>query len=217
MDKVRVGILGSGDVGKALARGFLGLGQQVKVGSRSPEKLSDFVSQAGAGASAGTFEETAKFGDLIALATLGSGAEEAIRIAGADNFRGKVLIDATNPLDFSSGMPPKLFVGHTDSLGERVQRAAPEAKVVKAFNTAGNAYFVNPQFPGGPPDMFIAGNDAGAKKIVGQICRDFGWGVVDLGGIEMSRHLEAMCIVWVAHCAASGKWNAAFKMLHTSE
>jgi predicted dinucleotide-binding enzyme len=215
MKTINVGVLGSGDVGKALARGFLGLGQKVKIGSRSPEKLADFVKEAGDGASAGTFEEATRFGDLLVLATLGQAAEEAIRLAGADNFRGKVLIDATNPLDFSGGMPPKLFVGHTDSLGERVQRAAPEAKVVKAFNTVGNAYFVNPQFPGGPPDMFIAGNDAEGKKIVSQICRDFGWGVIDLGGIEMSRHLEPMCIVWVVHCASTGKWNAAFKMLHT--
>ena len=214
MKTMSVGILGSGDVGKSLARGFLGLGQKVTIGSRSPEKLSEFVAGAGEGATAGTFEEAAKFGDLLVLATLGSAAEEAIQLAGADNFRGKVLIDATNPLDFSGGMPPKLFVGHTDSLGERVQRWAPESRVVKAFNTVGNAYFVNPQFPGGPPDMFIAGNDAEAKKIVSRICTDFGWGVIDLGGLEMSRCLEPMCIVWVAHCASRGKWDAAFKMLH---
>src|SRR5439155_27301023 len=115
------------------------------------------------GVSAATFEETAAFGDLIALATLGNAAEEAIRLAGTKNFDGKVVIDATNPLDFSGGMPPKLFVGHTDSLGERVQRAIPDARVVKAFNTVGNAFFVNPDLPNGPPDMFIAGNDAAAQ------------------------------------------------------
>jgi predicted dinucleotide-binding enzyme len=212
MADINVGILGSGDVGKSLARGFAGVGHEVKIGSRSPEKLRDFASET-KGVSAGTFEETAAFGDLLALATLGTAAEEAIQLAGAKNFDGKVLIDATNPLDFSGGMPPKLFVGHTDSLGERVQRWLPGAKVVKAFNTVGNAFFVNPDFPNGPPDMFICGNDADAKKIVSQICAHWGWGVIDLGGIESSRHLEPMCMVWVLHGALSGSWTHAFKML----
>src|SRR5437773_1112915 len=169
MTNVNVGVLGSGDVGKSLARGFAGLGHKVMIGSRSPEKLGEFVKQT-PGVAAGTFEETAAFGDLMALATLGNAAEEAVRLAGTKNFDGKVVIDATNPLDFSGGMPPKLFVGHTDSLGERVQRAIPNARVVKAFNTVGNAYFVNPNFPDGAPDMFICGNDPDAKKIVAQIC-----------------------------------------------
>lgn len=210
---MKVGILGSGDVGKALARGFAGAGHQVMIGSRSPEKLSGFVKDT-AGVTSGTFDQTAKFGDLLALATLGVATEEAIRLAGRENFGGKVVIDATNPLDFSGGMPPKLFVGHTDSLGERVQRWLPGARVVKAFNTAGNAFFVNPQLPGGPPDMFIGGNDADAKKTVSQICEQWGWGVIDLGGIESARYLEPMCMVWVLHGALSGAWTHAFKMLH---
>src|SRR2546430_1366745 len=185
---MKVGILGSGDVGKSLARGFAGSGHAVKIGSRSPEKLRDFVAQTH-GVSSGTFDETAKFSDLIALATLGVATEEAVRLAGVNNFDGKVVIDATNPLDFSGGMPPRLFVGHTDSLGERVQRWLPKARVVKAFNTVGNAYFFKPDFPGGPADMFIGGNDAEAKKTVGQICKEWGWGVIDLGGIDASRYL----------------------------
>ena len=213
MATINVGILGSGDVGKARARGFAGVGHEVMIGSRSPEKLSDFAKET-KGVRAGTFAEAAAFGDVIALATLGTATEEAIELAGAKNFDGKVVIDATNPLDFSGGMPPKLFVGHTDSLGERVQRWIPNAKVVKAFNTVGNAFFVNPDFPNGPPDMFIAGNDAGAKKIVAQICEHWGWGVIDVGGIEGSRHLEPMCMVWVLHGALSGSWTHAFKMLH---
>ena len=213
MTTVNVGILGSGDVGKALARGFAGAGHQVMIGSRSPEKLADFARET-AGVSSGTFEETAKFGDVLALALLGVATEEALRLAGPKNFEGKVVIDATNPLDFSGGMPPKLFVGHTDSLGERVQRWLPGARVVKAFNTVGNAFFVHPDLPGGPPDMFIGGNDAEAKKIVSQICEHWGWGVIDLGGIESSRYLEPMCMVWVLHGALSGSWTHAFKMLH---
>jgi predicted dinucleotide-binding enzyme len=212
MKTVNVGILGSGDVGKALARGFISFGHDVKVGSRSPEKLAEFVKEAGPRGSSGTFAEAAAFGDVIVLATLGAAAEEAIDLAGKEHFRGKVVIDATNPLDFSTGAP-RLYIGHTDSLGEQVQRWLPEARVVKAFNTVGNAHMVHPDFPGGPPDMFIAGNDADAKKIVTQVCEAFGWGVIDLGGIEASRYLEPMCMVWVAYGIRSGSWSHAFKLL----
>ena len=212
MTIAKVGILGSGDVGKSLARGFAGVGHQVMIGSRSPEKLADFARET-PGVSSGTFEETAKFGDVLALALLGVATEEALQLAGPKNFEGKVVIDATNPLDFSGGMPPKLFAGHTDSLGERVQRWLPGARVVKAFNTVGNAFFVHPDLPGGPPDMFIGGNDAEAKKIVSQICEHWGWGVIDLGGIESSRYLEPMCMVWVAYGIRSGSWGHAFKLL----
>ena len=210
---MKIGILGSGDVGKSLARAFSATGNEVKIGSRSPEKLADFAAK-NKGVSAATFKETAQFGDIIVLATLGKAAEEAIKIADKANFKGKVLIDATNPLEFEPGKAPKLFVGHTDSLGERVQRWVPDAKVVKAFNTAGNALFYKPQLPDGPPDMFICGNDADAKKSVSQICKDFGWGVIDIGGIDGSRYLEAMCMTWVLHGVLSGTWTHAFKMLH---
>jgi predicted dinucleotide-binding enzyme len=213
MAKVNVGILGSGEVGKVLAAGFANLGHEVKVGSRDPEKLGDWVVATGERASAGTFAEAAAFGDLIVLATLGTGTKSAVELAGPSSFDGKVVIDATNPLDFSTGQPA-LFVGHTDSLGEMVQRWLPKARVVKAFNTVGNSLMVNPKLPGGPPDMFIGGNDEDAKKIVSQVCEHFGWGVIDLGGIEASRHLEPMCMVWVLHGFRSGSWTHAFKMLH---
>jgi predicted dinucleotide-binding enzyme len=210
--QMKVGILGSGDVGKSLARGFLSLGHEVKIGSRDPEKLRDWVASAGEKASAGTFEETARFGDLIALATLGSGAQNAIQLAGEANFDGKVVIDATNPLDFSSG-GPQLSVGFNDSLGEQVQRWLPKARVVKAFNTVGNAFFFKPDFPDGPPTMFIAGNDDESKRLVSQICEQFGWDISDLGGIESSRYLEPMCMTWVIHGIQSESWNHAFKLL----
>ena len=213
MQPVRIGILGSGDVGRALAAGFAGLGHDVKIGSRDPEKLRDWAGQAGPHVSTGTFAEVAAFGDVLVLATLGVGTEEAIKIAGIDAFDGKVVIDTTNPLDFSTGKP-MLSIGHTDSLGEVIQRLLPKAHVVKAFNTVGNALMVNPSLPGGPPDMFLCGNDDGAKKIVTQICTHFGWGVIDLGGIEASRYLEPMCLTWVLHGMRSGSWRHAFKMLH---
>jgi hypothetical protein len=212
MQLVRIGILGSGDVGRALAAGFAGLGHNVKIGSRDPEKLREWA-EGREHVSTGTFAETARFGDVLVLATLGVATEEAIRLAGIDAFDGKVVIDTTNPLDFSTGMP-RLSIGHTDSLGEVVQRLLPQARVVKAFNTVGNALMVNPQLPGGPPDMFLCGNDEDAKKIVSQVCAHFGWGVVDLGGIEGSRYLEPMCLVWVLHGIRSGSWGHAFKLLH---
>ena len=164
-------------------------------------------------ASTGTFADAAAFGGIIVLATLGVANEDALNAAGPERLRGKIVIDSTNPLDFSAGMPPRLAVAGQDSGGERVQRLLPGAHVVKAFNTVGNAFMFRPQFPGGPPDMFIAGNDEGAKKEVTGILKDFGWGVVDLGGIEASRYLEAMCMVWVLSAARSGNWNQAFKML----
>lgn len=210
--RVNVGILGSGDVGKSLARGFAMLGHEVKIGSRDPEKLADFVAEAGDRVSKGTFEEAAKFGDILALATLGAAAESAINMAGKSNFDGKILIDATNPLDFSTGAP-RLYVGFNDSLGEQVQRWLPKARVVKAFNTVGNAHFVKPDFPSGPPTMFIAGNDDESKRLVSQICEHFGWDVSDLGGIESSRYLEPMCMTWVIHGLRAKSWNHAFKLL----
>jgi 8-hydroxy-5-deazaflavin:NADPH oxidoreductase len=213
MKNMKVGILGSGDVGKSFARGFGTLGHEVMIGSRSPEKLAEFVSGLGERVSSGSFDEAARFGDLIILATLGAATEEAINLAGRQNFEHKVVIDATNPLDFSTGAP-RLSVGHTDSLGEQVQRTLPDARVVKAFNTVGNPLFFKPQLAGGPPDMFIGGNDADAKTLVTQVCDAFGWGVIDLGGIDASRHLEPMCMVWVLHGVLSGSWTHAFKMLH---
>jgi predicted dinucleotide-binding enzyme len=213
MKNMKVGILGSGDVGKSFAHAFGALGHEVKIGSRSPEKLREFVDGEGDRVSAGTFEEAASLGDLIVLACHGVATEEAINLAGKKNFDHKVVIDATNPLDFSGGAP-RLSVGHTDSLGEQIQRALPDARVVKAFNTVGNGLFFKPDLPGGPPDMFIAGNDADAKKMVTQVCDAFGWSVIDLGGIEASRLLEPMCMVWVLHGVLSGTWTHAFKMLH---
>lgn len=211
---MRIGILGTGNVGQALGKGFIGLGHEVKMGSRDPQnaKMLTWVREMGPKASGGTFAEATSFGELIALASLGVANADCLSLAGLGNFRGKVVIDTTNPLDFSKGAPA-LAIGHTDSGGEQVQRILPDAHVVKAFNTAGNAHMVNPTFPGGPPDMFICGNNDAAKATVAGICRDFGWGVVDLGGIDASRYLEPMCLLWVLHGVRSGSWNHAFKLL----
>src|SRR5436190_14509119 len=180
---MKVGILGSGDVGKALGRGFVKYGHEVKIGSREPAKLADWVKEVGARGSAGSFAEAAGFGEVIVLATAWSGTQAALELAGAAAFAGKVVIDATNPLDFSHGMPPRLALGHGDSGGEQVQRWLPGARVVKAFNSVGNALMVDPDLPGGPPDMFIAGDDAEAKRVVTGILTQFKWNTLDVGGI----------------------------------
>ncbi len=201
MKTQKVGILGTGDVGKALARGFSSRGCDVRIGSR--EHKGDVV----------TFAEAAKHGQLIVLATKWSGTENALKMADPSNFNGKVVIDATNPLKEVDGRPVGLERGFTDSGGEQVQRWLPGAKVVKAFNIVGNALMVDPKLPGGPPTMFIGGNDEGAKKEVTDILTDFGWETIDLGGIEASRVLEPMCWAWVASALKTGKWMQAFKML----
>jgi len=130
-------------------------------------------------------------------------------------FNGKAVIDATPEPHPNTGRP-RLFIGELRSLGEQRQHQLGGARVVKAFNTAGNALFYKPQFPGGPPDMFICGNDDDAKKIVAQVCQAFGWGVIDIGAIDGARHLEPMCIIWVLHGIRSGSWTHAFKVLHAS-
>lgn len=214
---MHIGILGSGAVGQALGLGFAELGHVVKIGSREPanEKLKAWQAKAGKRASTGSFAETAKFADVAVLATLWSGTESALKLAEAGNLSGKILMDVTNPLVVAENQPPRLALGHTDSGGEQVQRWLPQSKVVKAFNSVGNAHMVNPKFPGGPPDMFICGNDAAAKQVVTGFCTDFGWGVVDAGGIEGARLLEPLCILWVVHGIRTGSWNHAFKLLHT--
>jgi 8-hydroxy-5-deazaflavin:NADPH oxidoreductase len=211
---MRIGILGTGDVGKALGKGFIALGHEVKMGSRDAKnaKALAWAEEMGSKASAGTFADAAEFAEVVVLATLGAANRSALEAAGVDRLRGKVLMDTTNPLDMSA-FPPSLLLGHTDSGGEEVQRVAPGARVVKAFNTVGNAHMFRPDFPGGPPDMFICGNDDGAKTVVAGLIEEFGWNVVDMGGIEASRLLEPMCIVWVAHGVRSGRWNHAFKLL----
>jgi len=212
---MKIGVLGTGDVGSVLGKSFVVLGHEVKMGARSAtnEKALAWAKATGSKASVGTFADAAAFGEIIVLATLGVAAESVLQSAGPETFRGKILIDTTNPLDFSGGVPPKLAIAGNDSGGERVQRMLPGAHVVKAFNTVGNALMFRPQLPGGPPDMFIAGNNEDAKQQVGAILTDFGWGVVDVGGIESSRYLEAMCMVWVLSAVRSGAWNQAFKLL----
>ena len=154
-----------------------------------------------------------KFANVAVVATAWSGTESALRMAGLENFAGKVMIDATNPLKFTPGRPPELALGHTDSGGEQVQSWLPSARVVKAFNTVGYGLMFKPELPGGPPDMFFCGNDDAAKKTVAEILKTFGWETIDLGGIEGARLLEPLCMLWLGYAMRTGSRTHAFKLL----
>jgi predicted dinucleotide-binding enzyme len=190
---MQIAVLGSGVVGQTLSAGYERHGHTTRMGSRE------------------SFAELAGWGHLCVLAVNGAhAADVAERLA--DLLAGKIVIDTTNPLDHSTGTPT-LAYGFDDSLGERVQRAAPEARVVKCYNTVGAPNMVDPHFGGVPPTMFIAGDDDSAKAQVAQLLEETGWESSDLGGIEASRYLEPMCIAWVRHGLRTGTWTHAFKVL----
>jgi predicted dinucleotide-binding enzyme len=211
----KIGVLGTGDAGRAMANGFIALGHEVRMGSREAgnERAVEWAGQVGKRGSVGTFADAARFGEVVVLAVLGKAAEAAVQAAGKGSFGHKVVIDLTNPLDYRLPDPPKLFVGTSDSLGERVQKWLPDARVVKAFNTVGAMHFFRPKFNGGPPDMFIASDDNGAKTLVGEVCESFGWGALDMGDIRASRWIEPICLAWVAFAMTQNSVNHAFKML----
>jgi hypothetical protein len=202
-------------VGQDLGLGFIGLGHEVRMGSRNPvkEEIKAWLAKAGKKASAGTFAEAAAFAELVVLATQWTGTENAIHLAGPGNLAGKVVIDVTNPLAFKPNALPGLAVGGSDSASEQVQRWLPKAKVVKAFNSVNHAHMFKPSFPGGPPDMFICGDDAAARETVAGICREFGWGVVDMGKLEAARLLEPLALIFIRNAIQTGNWNCAFKLL----
>lgn len=202
---MKVAILGTGSVGQALAKGFVALGHDVLFGSRDP--LGATAQRAVAevrGTHAMSFAEAAKLSELAVLATPWSGTPNALQLTGTQNLAGKVLIDVTNPLDFAAGAP-NLALGFNTSAGEQVQAWAPQAKVVKAFNTVGNGMMVKPKLAA-PPTMFIAGNDAGAKETVAGLLHQFGWKASDLGGIEAARYLEPFAMVWITHAMKNNTW-----------
>lgn len=208
----KVGILGSGDVGKVLALGFKRHGHEVRIASREGNKLADWSVEHGV--SEGTFAAVAEESELLVVVVLGRVAESLV--AGiADELAGKVVIDATNPI---AAAPPvggvlQFFTGPNDSLMERLQRAAPAARFVKAFSCVGNPFMVNPRFDGGPPTMFICGNDEEAKVEVASILASFGWESEDCGPVEGARAIEPLCQLWCAVGAHSKRWTNAFKLL----
>ena len=210
----KIGIIGSGKVGEVLGNGFLGHGYAVMRGSRDPAKLAPWRSAATGDASIGTVAETAAWGEIIVLAVKGTGAEQAIREAGVANLAGKLVIDTTNPI---ADAPPtngalQYFTGANESLLQRLQAQAPQAKFVKAWNSVGNPVMVNPKFAT-TPSMFICGNDAGAKQETTEILTKFGWEAIDVGGVELGHAVEALCILWCSPGFLRNDWVHAFKYL----
>jgi predicted dinucleotide-binding enzyme len=208
---MKIGVLGSGDVAKTLAGGFIKHGHQVVLGTRDASKLKDFLAQH-PGGQAGSFAEAAKFGEVVVLAVKGSVALDVLNAAGAANLAKKPVSDATNPI---ADAPPangvlKFFTDLDQSLMERLQAAFPEAHFVKAFNSVGNAMMVNPQFKGGKPTMFICGNDDKAKATVRGIIDQFGWETADMGKAEAARAIEPLCMLWCIPGFIRNEWTHAF-------
>jgi predicted dinucleotide-binding enzyme len=209
------GILGTGVVGCTLGYKLTELGHRVKMGSRTSDnpKAVEWARKAGPNASYGTFADAASFGEVIFNCTAGAASLQALTMAGAHNFKGKVLIDVANPLDFSTGMPPTLFVCNTDSLAEQIQREFPDARVVKALNTMNCAVMVNPSLVPGDHNVFLSGNDPQAKATVIEILGWFGWkrdNIIDLGDITTARGPEMAMALWLRLWRSIGHTNFNF-------
>jgi hypothetical protein len=202
-------------VGQVLADGLLRYGHEVMRGTREPSKLADWKARAGAKAHTGTFAEAAKWGGSVLLAVKGTAAEAVVEQAGLENLAGKTVMDATNPI--AEGAPDngvlRYFTDINESLMERLQKKAKDAHFVKVFSCVGNAFMVNPKLPGGPPTMFICGNDKGAKAEVKAVLDQFGWDTADMGGVEAARAIEPLCILWCIPGLSGGSWTHAFKLL----
>ncbi len=215
---MKIGILGTGMVGETIASALAARGHDVKMGARSAtnEKAAAWASSTpGAGKrSHGTFGDAAAHGEIVFVCTRGDATLDALEAAGKERLRGKVLVDVTNPLDFSKGMPPTLFVSNDDSLGERIQRALPESKVVKTLNTVNCQIMVDAsRVPG--TDVFVSGNDKEAKAAVARILReDFGWtSIVDLGDITTARGTESWLPLWIRLWGALGTADFNLKIV----
>ncbi len=224
---MKIGILGTGIVGRTLAVKLIEDGHEVTIGTRDVSSTLAKIEKNRAGnppykewqaknpqVKLSTFSDAATFGQVIFLTVHGLSAISAIDSAGKDNFAGKIVVDVTNPLDASQGMPHKFAVTLGNSLGEQIQRHIPEAKVVKAFNSIGAHIMVHPQREEGLPDLLIAGNDAKAKQWVNDLAISWGWNTtVDLGGIENSFWLETHAMLWILYGFNNNSWNHAFKFL----
>lgn len=202
-------------VAKALANGFLQHGHEVMMGSRDAGKLADWKAAAGAAGSIGSFAEAAAYGEVVVLAVKGNHAADVLQLAGAENIAGKTIIDPTNPI---ADAPPvngvlQFFTSLDNSLMEQLQAQFPDTYFVKAFSCVGNAFMVNPKFPGGTPSMFICGNNDGAKDQVKTILHQFGWEVEDMGKAEAARAIEPLCILWCIPGMLGQGWTHAFKLL----
>lgn len=209
----KIGILGSGDVAKALAAGFIKYGYDVMLGSRDASKLDEWQKQSGG--KTGTFADAAAYANTLILAVKGGAAISALQLAGSDNLKRKTIIDATNPI---ADAPPvngvlQFSTSLSESLMEKLQQSFPEANFVKAFNSVGSHLMVNPNFPGIKPSMFICGNNAQAKEDVTVILDLFGWETEDMGTAEAARAIEPLCMLWCIPGFNRNQWVHAFKLL----
>lgn len=211
----KVGIIGSGVVGQALAKGFIKHGYKVMIGTNNASKHDELIKSTDGRAHIGSFEEVAIFGEIIVLATKGSAAQSALEMAGLENLKGKTIIDTNNPI---ADAPPingvlQFFTNLNDSLMERLQKFAPQSNFVKAFSCVGNVFMVNPDFGDSKPTMFICGNNAKAKTEVTEILDKFGWETEDMGAVEAARAIEPLCILWCIPGMTKNSWSHAFKLL----
>lgn len=213
---MNIGIIGSGTVAQTLARGLAGHGHAVRLGTRDAGRLAAALADV-PGAAIGSVEEAARFGELVVLAVKGTAAEAALRAAGGV-LDGKVLVDATNPI--ADEAPEhgvlRFFTGPNDSLGERLQRAFPAVRLVKAFNSVGAARMIDPRYAEGRPTMFIAGDDAAAKARVAALLETVGWEAADMGPVVACRAIEPLCQLWCIPGFTQGEWTHAFKLLHSA-
>ena len=211
--KTKIGILGSGVVAQVLGSGFLKHGYDVMLGTRSTAKLAEW--QKANDAPIGSFGDAAVFGEIIILAVKGDVAESVLQLSGEHNLRGKIVVDTTNPI--VDAAPVNGVLQYYTNLGnsqmERLQTAFPEVHFVKAFNSVGNSFMINPDFGGIKPSMFICGNDAGAKKQITGILDQFGWETEDMGAVEAARAIEPLCILWCIPGFTRNEWGHAFKLL----
>ena len=211
----RVGIVGSGIVGQTLANGFVKHGYDVTIGTNTASKREELRSKTHGQVKVGSFEDAARFGEIVVVATKGTAAEAALTAAGIANLNGKTVIDTTNPIADAAPVNGVLqyFTSQNDSLMERLQTLAADAHFVKAFSCIGNAFMVNPDFNGVKPTMFICGNHGGAKSEVKTILDQFGFDVADMGAVEGARAIEPLCILWCIPGFLTNSWTHAFKLL----
>jgi 8-hydroxy-5-deazaflavin:NADPH oxidoreductase len=212
---MRVGVLGSGVVGRTLADGFSRHGQETMLGTRNTAKLADWQREHPA-IQLGGFSDAARFGEIVVLSVKGSAALDVLRAAGAGNLSGKALIDTTNPI---ADTPPvdgllRFFTNLDESLMERLQREFGDVRFVKALNSVDAAKMVNPHYKDGMPTMFICGNDSAAKKTVAGILVEFGWDVADMGRAQAARAIEPLCMLSCILGLRDNEWTHAFKLLH---
>ncbi len=211
---MKIGIIGSGVVGQQLGIGLSKLGHEVMIGSRDVSKLSDWKNKSGEKASAGSNEDAAKFGEMMVIATGWGGTENALNLAGKKNFTGKIVVDVTNPLDFSKGAPPRLDASPGNSGGREIEAWLPDSKVVKAFNTINAYMMIGPHREEGDPDLFICGNEKEAKSLVRNIAEQWGWkSIIDMGDISEAYWLEAFAMLWIHYGFKNNTWTHAFKLL----